>query len=63
MRGITDNRIASVLLALLATLGPVVLAAESVTVVSWGGSYAEVCEEAHVKPFAADTGIEVTLDD
>ena len=61
MRGTTDNRIASVLLALLATLGPVVLAAESVTVVSSGGSYAEACEEAYLKPFAGDTGIDASL--
>ena len=33
------------------------------TVVSWGGSYADACEEAYLKPFAAATGIEVTLDD
>ena len=61
MRSTAVSLVASVLLAL--TLGPFVLAAESVTVVSWGGSYAEACEEAYLKPFAADTGIEVTLDD
>ena len=63
MRATTVNRTASVLLALLAALGTAHAAAESVTVVSWGGSYADACEMAYLKPFAADTGIEVTLDD
>ena len=56
------NPIASGLLTALVALGPA-SSAESVTVVSWGGSYADACEEAYLKPFAADTGIEVTLDD
>ena len=63
MRATTVNRTASVLLALMATLGTAYAADESVTVVSWGGSYADACEEAYLKPFAAETGIEVTLDD
>ena len=61
MRANSVNGIASVLLA--AALGVASSAAESVTVVSWGGSYADACEEAYLKPFATDTGIEVTLDD
>ena len=30
---------------------------------SWGGSYARACEEAYLKPFAAEAGIEVLLED
>ena len=39
------------------------LAAESITVVSWGGSYARACVEAYHKAFTAETGIEVLLED
>ena len=51
------------LLAVLLAFGPAHAMAESVTVVSWGGSYTDACEEAYLKPFAAETGIDVTLDD
>lgn len=37
--------------------------AQHVTVVSWGGSYARACEEAIFKPFEAETGIEVRVED
>ena len=37
--------------------------AESVTVVSWGGSYARACEKAIHEPFTAETGIEIRLED
>ena len=50
-------------IALLAVVGAVLSSAESVTVVSWGGSYTKACEEAYLKPFAAETGIEVLLED
>ena len=63
MRTTLINRMNSLLLAVLVVLGPGYSAAESVTVVSWGGSYADACEEAYLKPFSADTGIEVILDD
>ncbi|MCY3813228.1 MAG: ABC transporter substrate-binding protein [Gammaproteobacteria bacterium] len=59
MRATSINQVAGVLLG----LGAAYSAAESVTVVSWGGSYADACEEAYLKPFAAATGIDVTLDD
>ena len=62
MRATSVKAIASGLLTALVALGPT-SSAESVTVVSWGGSYADACEEAYLKPFATDTGIEVTLDD
>ena len=35
---------------------------DSITVVSWGGSYAEACEKAYHDPFTAETGIEVGLE-
>ena len=63
MRAFPTCRMTPVLLAALAGIGPGCSLAESVTVVSWGGSYAKACEEAYLKPFAAETGIEVLLDD
>ena len=38
-------------------------AAESVTVVSWGGSYERACVEGYHKAFTAETGIEIKLED
>ena len=37
--------------------------AESITVVSWGGSHARACQEAYHKAFTAETGIVVLLED
>ena len=48
--------IAALLLAAPAT-------AESITVVSWGGSYARACVEGYHKAFTAQTGIEIKLED
>ena len=42
---------------------PVPAAAESITVVSWGGSYARASVAAYHKAFTAETGIEVLLED
>ena len=39
------------------------LLAQYVTVVSWGGSYARACAEAYHKPFTAETGIGIRLED
>ena len=50
------------LLAVLAGGRPLALA-ESLTVVSWGGSYARACEKAYHEPFTGETGIEVRLED
>ena len=49
----------TLLLACLTTLGQ----AESITVVSFGGSYARACVEAYHKAFTEETGIEVRLED
>ncbi len=35
---------------------------ESLTVVSWGGSYAHACQKAYHEPFTAETGIPIRLD-
>ena len=52
------------LAAMLVTLGIAApTQAEYITVVSWGGSYARACQEAIIKPFMAETGIEVRLED
>ena len=39
------------------------LPAQSITVVSWGGSYARASQEAYFKPFTEETGIEIWLED
>ncbi len=39
------------------------VSAESITVVSWGGSYARACEEAYHRAFTEETGIEVLMED
>ena len=36
---------------------------ESLTTVSWGGSYAQAVTKGYIEPFMAETGIEVRLDD
>ena len=48
--------------AILAGGGPLALA-ESLTMVSWGGSYARACEKAYYEPFAEETGIEIREED
>ena len=35
---------------------------ESLTLVSWGGSYARACQKAYNEPFTAETDIEVRLE-
>ena len=52
----------SALLFAALTLG-VPLAAEQLTVVSFGGSYARASQQAYHEPFTAATGIEVRLED
>ena len=59
-RGVGGFAVAA-LLAGFASL-PAAARAESVTVVSWGGSYAKACEKAYHEPFTAETGIEVRLE-
>ncbi|MDE0412514.1 MAG: hypothetical protein OXI37_09915, partial [Gammaproteobacteria bacterium] len=49
-------------LACLTGLPGVTMGAESITVVSWGGSYARAWEKAILEPFTAETGVEVRLE-
>ena len=56
-------RIAIALCGSLAGFGAAISEAESVTMVSWGGSYARACTEAYLKPFTAESGIRVRLED
>jgi putative spermidine/putrescine transport system substrate-binding protein len=39
------------------------LLAESLTMVSWGGSYSRACEKAYYRPFTEETGIQVREED
>ena len=57
------SRLTIALFGALGALGAGFSAAESLTVVSWGGSYARACQEAYLKPFATETGIRVRLED
>ena len=36
---------------------------ESLTVVSWGGSYAHAIDKGYLEPFAAETGIDIRIED
>ena len=36
---------------------------DSLTVISWGGSYAQAITRAYLEPFTAETGVEIRLDD
>ena len=36
---------------------------ESLTVVSWGGSYTQAITKGYVEPYTAETGVEIRLDD
>jgi putative spermidine/putrescine transport system substrate-binding protein len=48
--------------ALLALFATGAIAAEKLTISVWGGSYGETWKKEVVDPFAAKTGVEVTLD-
>ena len=54
---------AAMALCLAITAAPGAASAESITLVSWGGSYARASEEVFIKPFTTETGIEVLLED
>ena len=53
----------AIAVAILSAIGALATAAESLTVVSWGGSYARACVEGYHKAFTAETGIEIKLED
>ena len=50
-------------IAALSLASAATAAADSLTVVSWGGSYAKASVEGYHKAFTAETGIEIQLDD
>ena len=58
-------RAAAALAALAAALacGCAPPPSDSLTVVSWGGSYAQAITRAYLEPFTAETGVEIRLDD
>ncbi len=55
-------RTLAVALAVLGSAAHPTQAADSVTVVSWGGAYAEACTKAVLNPFTDESGIEVRLE-
>jgi putative spermidine/putrescine transport system substrate-binding protein len=58
---LTTSGLALAGLTALALIAPrPAVAADSLTIVSWGGAYSESQREAFYKPFAKDTGIQVT---
>ena len=58
------HRIPPVLLAILLLMGcQPATDNESLTVVSWGGSYAQACVKAYHEPFTAKSGIKIRLED
>ena len=58
------HRIPTVLLAILLLMGcQPATDNESLTVVSWGGSYARACVKAYHEPFTAKSGIKIRLED
>ena len=61
-RGLPNRVGLLLLLGILTGVGPLALA-ESLTAVSWGGSYARACKKAYHEPFIKETGIEVRLED
>ncbi len=51
------------LVALLSSVSPLPVAAQSITVVSWGGSYGRAVDEGANIPFTEATGIRVRMED
>ena len=62
MTGMHRSTAAAALAALLA-VGCAPSGGESLTVVSWGGAYAQAVSKGYIEPFMAETGIEVRLED
>ena len=57
------NHLTIALCVSVMALSSAIVAEESVTVVSFGGSYAKACVEGYHKAFEAETGIKVNLED
>ena len=56
-------RIAAFIAAALLPWGPAAAEDPSLTVVSWGGSYARACVKGYHERFSAETGISINLED
>ena len=56
-------RLDIIVIATLSMTSAFANAADALTVVSWGGSYAKACAEGIHKPFTDETGIEIKLED
>ena len=63
MKRATRTPYRTMLLIWMLSFSATSLLAQSITVVSFGGSYARASQEAYHKPFTEETGIEVLLDD
>ena len=57
------KRLWTAVLVLASSWPAAALLAQSITVVSWGGSYARASQEAYHKPFTEESGIEIRLED
>ncbi len=57
------NRIAVPLIAAGLMVSPLILAAEALTVVSWGGAYTKSQVKAYHEPFTKQTGIKILSED
>lgn len=63
MTSLHPLRLNTIAIAILLIASTLANAQDSLTVVSWGGSYAKACDEGVFKPFTAQTGIEIKLED
>ena len=54
---------AAIALATMLVVGCSGPSGESLTVVSWGGAYAQAVRKGYIEPFVAETGVEVRLED
>ena len=54
---------AAIALATMLVVGCSGPSRESLTVVSWGGAYAQAVRKGYIEPFVAETGVEVRLED
>ena len=63
MRRVTRTLVRRIVLMWMLCFPGMALMAQSITVVSFGGSYARASQEAYHRPFTEETGIEVRLED
>ena len=63
MSSIHRQTLNAIAIAILSMAGALATAEDSLTVVSWGGSYATASVEGYHQAFTAETGIEIKLDD